>query len=387
MATPLHPAARFVAGFTAAATVGLSGMSVTASPNPPATLASDARSNGSYGCRVVIVDDWEPLNLRLKTNEHTKNIPYIKISHGELVSLRTGTPNVTYDQSLVGSELRALNDVTEYPSIINLSFVPYIGIDGNGRVTNKKYSALPLNVVSELIHNFLDPTYPKSKLANVQDLEKYKKGLLKIIYDSHKPEKSDNPDLREQKESFIKYMNYVQSLVETGSLVVHGAGNGGKDSVTPFSLINGVVTVAGYDVINSSVGPSKSTLYASGAIDVGKILPSTESETRYSVLLNNTLNVPVHFSDKLPNELQIKFLLPGNSYPLKAGTSYAAPQIAGAASKYCNTLSELDPAKRLQMTRDWLLQQGTISDPTPSAISPSNSLPPPILKLFSENGR
>ena len=60
MRTPTNPAARLMAGITAAAALSLSGMPAAALPNPPATLARDAQSNGSYACRVVVMDDRTP---------------------------------------------------------------------------------------------------------------------------------------------------------------------------------------------------------------------------------------------------------------------------------------------------------------------------------------
>ena len=376
MGTPPRTAAQWVAGWVAgfaATTVGLSGMPSAALPNSPATLPSDAQSNGSYACHVVVLDDRTPdiIPIGIDNFFNPKKLAYIKVPHSELVRLRINSQNEEHDifKNRSKKEL-AVSILEQNPAIVNISSSLEITLDSNGKLTQNQNYTLPLNVAAVLIHEHIDPTYPKDKIPDKNDLERYKSYLIEVILKLHNPNNNDSLDIKNTKKVLQEDIGYIQRLVRSGNLVINSAGNDGDKTVSVYSLIPGVVSVEAAEgeknASYSSIGPSGSTVSSNGTITVGDITHHPKSPSGYSVTLDGKLVTPVYFSHIIPGTEEEKPFAPNRSlieamnngigriFPIE-GTSFAAPKIADAASEYCNTLTEPDPAERLAKTRDGLL--------------------------------
>lgn len=373
MGTPTNPAAQFVAGWvagvTAAATVGLLSLtSLKPIKNPP-TLARDAQSNGSYACRVVVMDDGTPEDTPIWTDNinNPTRLAYTKVSHSKLVSLRINSQKVELDISKPSLENLAVSILEQNPAIVNISSSPITTLDSNGKLTQTESATLPLNVAAVLIRKHINPKYPEGKIPDKNDLEKYKSSLIDVIYALHNPNESDFPHIKLRKESFQDSIDNINRLVRNGNLVINSAMNDGDKTVSVYSLIPGVVSVEAKNASYSSIGPSGSTVSSDGTIKVGDITRDPQSPSGYSVTLDGKLVTPVYFSAITPGSQAEKPFTPNSSMiaamnggigrvPIQ-GTSFAAPKIADAASKHCNTLTETNPAERLEETRNWLLMQ------------------------------
>ena len=375
MDTPPRPAAQFVAGFAAAATVSLSGMPAAALPNPPATLARDARSNGSYACRVVVIDDFRPKKIPIwaNTNNNPTQLSYIEISHADLVLSKTNPKSDKYNYFSNENLRKAQIDLENEPAIVNISWAPAIALDENG---NLKDATLPLSVVAGLINEFIDPSFPKDKIPTENDIRLHQSSLLALVYKLNKPKKTDNNNILKQKIGLQTSIDYLLAIKNSGNLVINSAMNDGPKNLSVLSLMPGVVTVAAKGekpntyASYSSIGPSGSTVFGNGTIKVGDITHNPKSPSGYSVTLEDgKIVTPVYFLAATSSTQAGQPFSPSASMIAKInsgigripiqGTSFAAPERADAASEYCNTLTETNPEKRLEMTRDWLLQQGS----------------------------
>jgi hypothetical protein len=381
MGTHTQPNPNFGARLTSlvtAAAVTLSGMPATAAPNPPATLTKDADNT----CRVVVIDNFTTKNYPIFQNQDPNNpirSAYVKQSHGDLVTSTAGagqtypsffpkTPEDLIKLILSPPIPEDLIDPKKTPAIVNLSFVRPTFLDENGEITKKLEDTFPLKAVAKLINKFIDPSFPADKTLNQSDIIQYQERLIELIYNLHEPQKTDSIDIAASKIVTQESISSIRTLIKKGYLVINAAGNSGPGTISLLSLIPGVVTVAAqgekpntYEPY-SSTGLPGSTILGNGTIRAEKITPDSKSPSGYSVTLSNNLVTPVYFGynkyepNRKINPLDIT-ISQKNQIPIW-GTSFAAPERARAASQFCRTLNEPDPAKRLADTRDWLLQRG-----------------------------
>jgi hypothetical protein len=355
-------------------------MPATAAPHRSLTLDRDARSNGSYACRVVVIDDFTPKKIPIwaNTNNNFKQLSYIEISHADLVLSKTNPKSDKYNYFSNGDLRKARIDLENEPAIVNISWSPAIALDKNGNLKDLKDlkdSTLPLTVVAGLINKFIDRSFPKDKIPTENDIRLHQSSLLELVYKLNEPKKTDNNNILKQKIGLQTSINYLLAIKNNGNLVINSAMNDGPKNLSVLSLIPGVVTVAAKGekpntyASYSSIGPSGSTVFGNGTIKVGDITHDPKSASGYSVTLaDGKLVTPVYFSAEKPDGQALQPFSPTTSMITKInsgigripiiGTSFAAPERADAASEYCNTLTETNPAKRLADTRDWLLQQG-----------------------------
>lgn len=372
MGTPTNPAARFVAGFAAAA-AALSLSSLTSSTpikNPP-TLARDAHNP----CSVHVIDffrDKKPFPLKEAVNS-TNPVPIVVLSHGSTMSATVryigindlslnGNIKITeHEKPLTSIEYNNLLEIIlpQGPAIANLSWgIKFNKIDKNGNFNGEVgKSTYSMEEYALMLHAIHGDSYTKT-IASKKDLEDNRTELLEYIFN---PQQSDQPIVASQKKTdLLPTKIFIEKLILEKWTVLHGAGNDGPDRVSPLSLIPGIKTVAVPEASYSSEGLLNSTVEARTSIKVTSANPSTISlsngltlPVKQAVINPRTRELLIQPLSKPLDEKYIKSIIGTELLPGR--TSNATAIVSGTTAAYCNTLTEPNPAERLAKTRAGLL--------------------------------